>query len=236
MPHVRRSMLITVDADADACMTHSLAEPTSISSRRRLRSPVRSPGMPDTDRAPRRRRSSTATTGRDRRCGSRPRATYAVPFFTWFVAHPGVARGPPRAPARRRPADRGRDRRRGSAPSSSRCPSSRRCRSRPSRRPAWPRSPAVALVANFCGCAALPERRRGHQRLRPVRPGARGRPRRRPGRRAGVAGRDRARRPVGSPPADPGRAGRRVRRQPPRPRSPPRSRCSPARSCSTARS
>ena len=63
-------------------------------------------------------------------------------------------------------------------------------------------------------CAALPERRRGDQRLRPVGPGPGRRPRRRPGRSAGVAGRHRARRPLGPPPPHPGRARGRVRRQP----------------------
>ena len=60
-------------------------------------------------------------------------------------------------------------------------------------------------------CAALAERRRRHQRLRPVRPGPRGRPRGGTRRRAGVVGGHRAGGPLGPTAADPPRAGRRLR-------------------------
>ena len=87
-------------------------------------------------------------------------------------------------------------------------------RSPPSRPAAWRALAAVGPRGQLLRRPALPERRRGHQRLRPVRPGAGRGPRDRPGRGAGVAGRHRAGRPLGPTAPDPRRSRRRVRGQP----------------------
>ena len=127
--------------------------------------------------------------------------TYAMPFFGWFVGFQAwlAARG---AVTSRRPRRRGskgaiRRRSRGGGRSS------RRFRSRPSRPPAWPRSPFVAHRRQFLWRAAHPERRRRHRHLSPDRLPSDW-PWRSHGSAPRLAHRDRARRPVRAPQADPG--------------------------------
>ena len=226
MPHVRRSMLITVDADAER-IRRSLVDDLGLAADK---TGFTGPDRGDARHDPR----LEAVIVTDGAAPAEVRlvavSDVVVPFFTWFLriqAWLGARSALPTRPlgsGPRRPMVPPRAR-------SSCSRSSRRCRSPPSRRPGWAALAAVALLANFCGAllsqngdAVTSAFDRSDEALGAALAVA----------RAGVLvslvaialGR-----PVGAPPSDPGRADRRLRGQCPDARSHPPSRCSPARSC-----
>ena len=112
MPHVRRSMLITVDARRRTRARR--ARRRARARRRRATDAFDGPivGMPDTSRALIATIVELVEPGYDAACSSRRTSDVRVPFFTWFLrfqAWLGARRALPTPPPR---LDRGRDRRR----------------------------------------------------------------------------------------------------------------------------
>ena len=149
MPHVRRSMLITVDADTDRVRRAARRRPRArTDGDAGFAGPI--DGMPDTTAG---LEAAVLSSDRPHRptCASTRSSDVVVPFFTWFLriqAWLGARRALPHAAARLEAALRPRRRR---LRRSSRSRWSHRCRSPRSRRagsapwPRWPCSPTSAV-------------------------------------------------------------------------------------------
>ena len=231
MPHVRRSMLITIDADVER-VDRALVDELGLDARSTTASPGPIRGMPDTTAAPRRDDRRRPTTRATERAARRASATSSCPFFTWFLRIQGwlgARRALPHAAARLGPRV---DRRPRLRRRSSRCRSCPPVPFTPEQAARLGALAAVALLANFCGAllsqngdAVTDAFDRSDEALGVALAVA----------RAGVlvslvaiALADR----LGPPAPDARRAGRRLRGQPRHRACRRRSRSSPARSCS----